>query len=195
MESSCHECGAIVEMYHTDEDHQLECPRCSAILYRSGQEFTLIIVVALSSLIFFVPSLLLPVLTMNIAGMSQTTSLLQAALVFFSDGYAAIGIVAILTGLTIPAIMLVLIIMILVPIKIGVNPLKVKSVYNLYLHLKTWGMGEVYLVSVFIAIIKLQKMATLNIGLGLYLFTAFLITFYIVIVWFNPNDIWEKNEN
>ncbi len=195
MDTACKECGALVAQPAVDREHQYYCPRCDAMLYRSGQEFHYIILMALSSIILFFPAILLPILTLNIAGMEQSTTLVEAVWSFFGDGYTFIAVLVLLSGIIIPFLMLTLILMILIPIHYGVSPRKVATLFNLYEHLTEWSMGEVYLISILVAIIKLQKMAMLIIGEGFFLFIAFLITMYITMVWFNPHDIWHQQKS
>lgn len=55
-------------------------------------------------------------------------------------------------------------------------------------------MAEVYMISIIVSIIKLQKMATLSIGLGFYFFLGFLIMMFLTMSLFNPYDVWNDDE-
>ncbi len=193
--TACEECGLIINQPDVDMEHEYYCPRCKALTYRSGQEFKYIIMMAISALIFFIPAITLPILTLNIAGISQNTTLIQAVWAFFGDGYASIAVLVLFTGIIVPLLMLLLILSILLPIHFHVPPKKIAPFFLMYEELSAWSMGEVYLISILVAIIKLQKMAELTIGVGLYLFSAFLITMFISIVWFNPHDIWHIDKS
>ena len=189
-QTACKECGIVIDEPKIDREHQYYCPRCMALTYRPGQEFKYVLMMAISALILFIPSITLPILTLNIAGITQTTTLIEAVLAFFSDGYDFIAFLVLLTGVIIPSVLLVLILSILLPIHFGIKAKKVAPAFVLYEHLSQWSMGEVYLISILVAIIKLQKMADLVIGMGFYLFSAFLLTMFIALTWFNPQDIW-----
>jgi len=193
-ETACHECGVIVNKPKLDREHQFYCPRCNATIYRPGQRMRYVVVMALSSIIFLIPALFLPLLSLNIAGIEQMTTLVGAIASFFDDGYDLLAFVVLITGIIAPLTMLLMVLLILIPTRMGMKVRNVAPIFIIYEYLLEWGMGEVYLVSIFVSMIKLQEMSMLVIGIGLYLFVGFLLTFFITILWFNPHDIWHKYE-
>lgn len=190
----CKECGIILNKPIIDYKHQFNCPRCNACVYRFGQDYLTIILMTITSLILFFPSISLPLITLKILELEQTTTLMQTVFIFFENGYIGVSLFIIVIGVIIPFVMLILILFILIPLKNGSSHKKVSIYFKLYESLMEWQMAEVYLVSIFVSIIKLNKMATLEIGIGLYFFCAFLFFMFITINFFNPYDIWNKNE-
>jgi len=191
--TACRECGILVSMPEHLSLSQYRCPNCNALLHRRGQPFSHVIIMAAASLLLFVPLTFLPVLSLNIMGMQSEATLFEALWQLYRDGYHIIAVLSLMTGLLLPPIMMVLLLLILVPLRWGYRPQKVALYYRIYDHAREWGMAEVYLISIMVAIIKLSKMATLHVGLGLYMFVFFFITFYITTVWFNPDDIWDDD--
>lgn len=191
--TACKQCGTVVGMPEHLSPSQYRCPCCNALIHRRGQAFTDIIIMAVTTLLLFVPLTFLPVLSLNIMGIRSSATLFEALWQLYADGYYTIAVLSILTGLLIPVFMMVLLLLILVPIRLGYRPKTVALYYRIYDHMKEWGMAEVYLISIMVAIIKLSKMATLHVGLGLFVFVFFFLTFYITTVWFNPDDIWDED--
>ncbi|WP_353662152.1 paraquat-inducible protein A [Hydrogenimonas sp. SS33] len=189
-ETACRDCGVIVSLPLHPASSQYRCPRCNALLYRRGQPFGYIIVMALTSLVLFVPLTFLPILDLNIMGLHASSSLFEALWMVYRDGYGFIAFVSMMTGLLIPVLMILLLLMILVPLKMGYRPTRVALWFRLYEKMREWGMAEVYLVAIVVAIIKLLGMGTLHIGPGFFVFIFFFLTYYITTVWFNPEDIW-----
>lgn len=191
---ACKECGLILNKPKADYTHQFICPRCKACVYKFGQDYETIILMTLTSLILFFPSITLPLITLKIFDLEQTTTLIETVFIFFDNGYIGVSIFITLIGIIIPFIMLLLILFILIPLKNGSSHKKVSGFFKLYEYLLEWQMAEVYLISIFVSIIKLNKMATLHVETGLYFFCAFLVFMFITINFFNPYDIWNKNE-
>ena len=54
---ACKECGIILNKPKVDYKHQFNCPRCDACVYRFGQDYQTIILLAITSLILFFPSI------------------------------------------------------------------------------------------------------------------------------------------
>ena len=190
IETACKECGIIVTLPKHLKGSQYRCPRCNGLIFRQGQPFGYIIVMAATSLVLFLPLTFLPILDLNIMGLEAKSTLFEALWMVYRDGYYFIAFVAMMTGLLIPVIMMTLLLLILVPLQRGYRPRHVAVWYRWYEHMRDWGMAEVYLISIVVSMVKLHSMGTLHIGMGFFMFIFFFITFYITTVWFNPDDIW-----
>ena len=191
-QTACKDCGVIIDISSFNSSTQHACPRCHSVFYYPGESFDLVLVMAITSLLFFIPASFLPIMTLSVLGQHHSVTLIQAVLFFAEDGYMIIAIIASGAGLVIPLALLALIIMMILPVKLNSSPKLVRNFYRMYEYLSTWSMAEVYLISIFVAIVKLSGMAELELDFGLFSFSFFLITFYITIIWFNPNDLWVK---
>jgi paraquat-inducible protein A len=149
---------------------------------------------AITALALFVPLTFLPILDLNIMGMDAQSTLFEALWMVYKDGYIFIAFLAMGTGLLAPVAMMLLLLAILVPLRWGYRPKSVALFYRAYEKMREWGMAEVYLISVVVAMVKLHGMGTLHIGPGFYIFIFFFLTFYITTVWFNPDDIWFEDD-
>ena len=147
---------------------------------------------ALSSFLFFIPAVFMPILTMDILGQQHSVTLIQAVTYFFYDGYYLIAVIASAVGVFIPLLMLLMIVYLILPVKMGRPISSMKNVFRYYCHLAPWSMAEVYLISIFVAIVKLSGMATLKLDFGLFSFVLFLLSYYITVTWFNIEDMWNQ---
>jgi len=191
--TACRDCGLLIDIVKFDNSLEYSCPRCHSVFYRPGLSFELVLVMAISSLFFFIPAIFLPIMSITIMDQVHSVTLIEAVLFFANDGYLPIAIVAAGSGVIIPLILLILIIFMITAILLGKSPNLLRSFYRWYEYLSVWAMAEVYLISIFVAIIKLSGMAELHLDFGLFSFIFFIITFYVSIIWFNPNDLWKKN--
>ncbi len=193
QQTACHECGVLVALPDHLSSSQYHCPRCNALLHRRGQPFSRIIVMAVTTLLLFVPLTFLPILSLDVMGMHSSATLFEALWRLVRDGYPAIAMLSILTALVLPVTLMLLLLLILIPLHLGYRPKYVARYYRAYEHAMEWGMVEVYLISIAVAIIKLSDMAALHVGPGLIIFIFFAMTFYITTMWFNPDDIWDRD--
>ena len=133
--TACKDCGVIIDFEEFDDTHQYSCPRCSSVIYRPGESFDLILVMTLSSFLFFIPTLFMPIMTVTIMGQDKSVTLLEAVVYFFKDGYGIIALVASSVGVFIPVVLLFLIMMMILPIKAGYASSRVKHFFRYYTHL------------------------------------------------------------
>jgi paraquat-inducible protein A len=193
-ETACSDCGIIIKIDTFDTYLEYACPRCHSVFYRPGESFTLVLAMAITSIFFFIPATFLPIMTISILGKIHSVTLIEAVWFFANDGYMIIALIAVSAGVVIPLILLGLILIMIIPSKLGISSKKIRVFYRYYEHLTTWAMAEVYLISIFVAIVKLSGMAELSLDFGLYSFGFFILSFFITITWFNPDDLWNKNE-
>jgi paraquat-inducible protein A len=191
--SACKECGVVVEYDKNDHKHNYYCPRCKSLIYAPGEKFSYIIIMAISALIAYIPTLFLPVLTLDMAGQVQSSTLLSIIGSFYDDGNFIIGVLIFFTGIMIPIAMLGLLLLILLPLHFGKKVNYISHLYRLYVTLRHWAMAEVYMISILVAVIKLKNIGYLSIDAGFFILIFFLICFYITIIWFNPHDIWHSD--
>ena len=192
VRTACQGCGAIIDIHHIDNDAEYACPRCKSVFYRPGESFAKILAMIIASTLFLLPALFIPEMTIEIMGSTHAVSLVEAVWFFAIDGYIVIALITTALGVILPLALYVLMLMMIVPSLLG-QPARLSSLFfRLFERLRHWSMAEVYLVSIFVGIIKLNTMADLQLNYGLVAFSCFLITFYIALNWFNPEDIWNR---
>jgi paraquat-inducible protein A len=74
------------------------------------------------------------------------------------------------------------------------NKKQSKKIILAYSHLYEWNMQEVFLISVFITIVKLRDIYNLTLESGLVYIVAFVLAFYSSLILFNIDDIWHIDE-
>lgn len=191
--SACPECGSLVTFPAHFSDARYHCPRCHALLHRRGQRLLYVIMMAATALILLVPLLFLPILNLNVMDMQSEATLMGTLWALYRSDYQMIAILMLFTGVIVPALMMLTLLLLLIPLRRHQRTGWHARLYHLYEHAKEWGMAEVYLLGILVSIIKLQKMASLYFGSGIIFFGLFSLVFYITVVWFNPEDIWDED--
>jgi len=156
---------------------------------------------AISSIFFFIGANFLGFLSLNIAGNTQSVSVVEAILdMGFFNLYGSsavdyfISITVFITGIVTPLLLLLLMLSLLVPLQLGYAPKRFKQLYKNYMWLRVWAMADVYILAVCVSLVKLFGIGEVVIGDGLFMFMLFLISFYSAYVWFNPHDLWIRYE-
>lgn len=173
-------------------DQELHCPLCGSLLYRPGRSYRLLFTLSLVGLALYIGVIFLPVLQISIPklDLSRSLSLWEALQLMFQRGEWVIGTILVFTLLIIPPGMLLL----LARVTWGYlnrEPLKRVGHYlESYLHLREWNMAEIYLLAIFISLIKLKSLGEITLLPGLYFLLLFLSVFYFTTGWFNPIDYW-----
>ncbi len=190
IKKECNYCGTIVEIVKLSRDTDYLCPVCNSLVYRRGQPLQHVFFLSITSLILFFWMLQSPLVSIKILNIERSVTFISGVGYLIETGRYLTALILSLSVIVIPYIMLILRISIIVAVRLkAVSPF-ILRLLNLYKRIYEWNMAEVYLVGVLIALIKLRSLADVTIGIGLLIFLLFIITFYISVEWFNPNDIY-----
>jgi paraquat-inducible protein A len=188
----CPECGLIQRRVPLWASQTARCGRCGAKLYAASKhslDHALALVVA--SLIVFVVANLFPVLGLDIKGRRSEATLLGAVLELRAHGMNLIAGLVLFTTIVVPAMELVGVLYVLAPVKLGMRAPKQAAVYKLIHRLEPWGMLEVYLLGVLVALVKLAHMASIIPGRSLWLLGVFIFLMAATSAALNPDEIWQ----
>jgi len=190
---SCHECDLLHK--HTPLGHKkiAKCIRCGCVLYRdkpNSVEKTLVL--SLTSLILYLIATSFPLLSLNIAGRQQVSYLASGVIELFSTGMWELAITVLLTNLLFPLVLILSLITLLGPIWLN-KPLKNKGgLFRIAQWLRPWAMMEVFMLGIFVAVVKLSDMADIVYGAAFFSFFAMIITSAAAASSFDPHALWDE---
>jgi len=168
------------------------CPRCGYELYAYRHNVvhrSLALVIA--ALLLYVPANFLPIMQLNLLGQSSQDTVWSGVLGLFNSGMQGVAVIVFLCSMGIPLLKLLCQLTVLLSIHFDVGRSYGLLLYRIYHHLRDWGMLEVYLMGVLVAIVKLADMAAMTIGIGLACFVALLLVQVWLEVVMSPHQIWQ----
>ena len=189
---ACHECDLLMRKPHLALGEKAQCPRCGYELYAHRHnvvERSLALVIA--ALLLYVPANFLPIMQLNLLGQATQDTVWSGVVGLFDTGMQGIAVVVFLCSMGIPLLKLLCQLAVLLSIRLNIGRSYGLLIYRIYHHLKDWGMLEVYLMGVLVAIVKLADMAELSLGLGLTCFVSLLLVQVWLEVVMSPHQIWQ----
>lgn len=141
-------------------------------------------------LILFAIANLFPIVEIELQGLHSRTTLVGAVITLAGEGMSIVALLVLATTLLFPLLQLCALCYLLVPLARGVRPPGFATLVGLLQALRPWGMVEVFLLGVLVAIIKLSGMAAVITGPALWAFMA-LTVLLTVVVSFDPRGFWE----
>ncbi|MQT60591.1 paraquat-inducible protein A [Pseudomonas sp. FSL R10-0399] len=189
---ACHECDLLMRKPHLALGEKAQCPRCGYELYTHRHnvvERSLALVIA--ALLLYVPANFLPIMELNLLGQASQDTVWSGVVGLFDTGMQGIAVVVFLCSMGIPLLKLLCQLAVLLSIRLNIGRSYGLLIYRIYHHLKDWGMLEVYLMGVLVAIVKLVDLAELSLGLGLTCFVSLLLVQVWLEVVMSPHQIWQ----
>lgn len=187
----CEGCDAAYRRPTLHPREIAHCQRCGTELARHpGMQHRRLLPLTVASLILFAIANLFPIVAIELQGLTSHTTLVGAVVALVGEGMSMVAMLVLATTLLFPLLQLCVLGYLLVPLTRGVRPRGFARLVRLLQALRPWGMVEVFLLGVLVAVIKLSGMATVITGAALWAFVV-LTVLLTVVVSFDPRGFWE----
>jgi paraquat-inducible protein A len=167
------------------------CPRCGATLYRSepeGLERTFALTVG--AIVLFVIANAFPILGLALHGHVVETTLFHAVRVLYEEDMKSVAALVFLTTIGMPLLQLGALAYLLFPLRLGRVPPHFGLVFRALQAARPWGMVEVFMLGVLVALVKLAQLAGIIPGVALWAFAILMLVMAAIATTFEPRALW-----
>ncbi|MDB5731378.1 MAG: paraquat-inducible protein [Variovorax sp.] len=187
----CEGCDAVWRKPQLRPREVAHCPRCATELARHpGAQRQRILPLTVASLILFAIANLFPIVEIELRGLRSQTTLLGAVIALAKEGMSEVALLVLATTLAFPLLQLCILLYLLVPLARTRRPPGFSTLVRAMQSLRPWGMIEVFLLGVLVAIVKLSSMASVVPGTALWAFVGLTVLLTSVLS-FDPRTFWE----
>ncbi|ABF10956.1 paraquat-inducible protein A [Cupriavidus metallidurans] len=190
---ACPECDLLQRALPVPIKGTLRCCRCDAELARNhpdGLEQALAL--ALGALVLLGISNLYPIVGLSVSGTLVQTTLAGAVRVLFHGGMWPLAILVLITTIVMPVLQTVGMLWVLLPLRLGRKPWFAPQVLRLCHQAESWGMTEVLILGLLVALVKLAHIASVVPGVALWSFGALMLVLVGAHTAFDPHSLWVR---
>lgn len=188
----CRVCSNTVLL--SESSHQAACERCGEVnnpLKIGSVEKT--IAYALTALIFFVPAMWYPFMTIELYGNRNSSTIWGGVVSLIEDGSWPIGLIVFLASILIPVVKLIILFYLGLTARNN-SHLRFKTrLYHIIEAIGRWSMLDIFLLAILVAIIKLGHWTRVEPELGSYLFSLVVIFTMLASAAFDPQLLWNED--
>ena len=174
---ACPSCDALYRVAPPPAGGRSVCARCHRVLIAPRRGAVVRIVgLALTVTILLTAALFLPFLSVRVAGMSNRSSIFDAALAFSGPELAilSVAVTALIVG--IPLARMLLVLYTLGPLVAGRAPWRgAARAFRWSEALRPWSMAEIFALGVGVALVKVADLARVEYGPAFWLFAALVV--------------------
>ncbi|MFL1527254.1 paraquat-inducible protein A [Pseudomonas sp. O230] len=190
----CHSCGLACDM--TGEPH--ECERCGAPLHRrKTNALTRTWAYLLTSLVFYIPANLLPVMNTKMVGNGADSTIMGGVLDFWQHGAWDIALIIFIASIAVPGIKFVALTLLLVTVqRESLWARKERSkMFRLVELIGYWSMLDVIVVALVASLVKFQALADIEPRAGILFFGLVVVFTMLSAMSFDPRLIWDPHHS
>ena len=194
-ERECRFCGLFQNVPHLAPGDAASCARCGATLRRGTRDsLNRALACAIGAVFLFALALALPFLDVQAAGQMFRATLLTGPGMLEQRGLWEISLVVLATLVLMPAAQFSLLIVVLCGLRLRRPPPGLPLLFGLLERLRPWSMIEVFLLGVFVAYSRLQVIATVQVGPGLFALGGMVLCLVAADVALDHDAVWEALE-
>ncbi|MFL0811418.1 MAG: paraquat-inducible protein A [Agarilytica sp.] len=191
----CHICQAMVGQEIVEEKE--ECPRCETKLYKripnSIQKTTALV---FASFILYVPANILPIMTYTSLGVTETDTIFSGVVALIGAGLYWIAVVVFVASIAVPVLKLVILSYLILAVQAKwTRGIKQRAfLYRLTEIVGRWSMVDVFVVTIFTAIVQFGFVYTVEPEGAIIAFGAVVVLTMIAAETFDPRLLWDALE-
>lgn len=194
-QTACEECDLLVRIGDLRGGQRANCPRCGHLLTAYAEDgLSRSLSYALAAAVLLLLANAFPFLQLKAKGLEQVMTLPRTAIELIQDGQATLAVIVLGPIVGIPALMLLTLVALLVPLlRRRAAPWLVPAARLLFL-LSPWSMAEVFVIGVLVSLVKIAAMASVVIGISFWAYVGFAICFTASLASLDRLQLWREIE-
>lgn len=189
---SCEVCGLVQRVESPTAGHNARCARCESVL-REGHSNSRMNTAALSlaALFLYLPANIYPILRMQYVGRYSESTVWDGVVKLFQHGKWFVAVVVFLASIVVPLLKLSGLFFLVWSAGRKSGRRLRTWVYKAICVIGPWAMLDVFLLAVFVALVKLGDFATVKPGPGILAFCGVVVLTLLASSTFDPRLIWQ----
>ncbi len=174
---ACPVCGLAQTLGPLAIGTRAHCARCDSVLLRRGRSdpSQAVLCFTLAALLLFVPANLLPVLEITTFGQVHSHTVMSGAAALWQGTMWPLAIPVALASVVLPAALIAILLALPTAQRLGAGAAALRPWRWLCDFLRAWSIVDVYLLAIFITVVKLAQLTDAAPGLGSALFLAMVV--------------------
>ena len=191
---ACLDCDLLHEITDILPGQDAVCTRCGFVLYQHKYDsLNRTLALVITGLICFIPANVYPILSLRVLGISKPYTLFDGVVELIANELWFAAFIVLISSIFMPLVNLLLLSYMLIPLKLNVVPGGGPWAFRMHHLLEEWGMLEIYMLGILLAIIKLKDIGDLEPGIGLYSFIVLMVVNILAAISFDPRIVWDRS--
>lgn len=191
----CHSCGLLVSKSFMTSKQTNQCPRCGAGLHaRKMDSIQKSWAYLIAATILYIPANIFPIMTVVSFGQGHPDTIISGIFTLYDSGQLPIAILVFVASILVPIVKILVLSFLLITVhrKVTYNKRARTILYRVTETIGRWSMIDVFMISILIALVQLDAVATISAGPGAIAFAAVVILTMLAAGHFDPRLIWDR---
>ena len=192
--AGCHACGLVLDL--SGQAHAA-CPRCGSHMHhRKRDSLNRTWALVITAFILYIPANLFPVMTVISFGRGHPDTILSGVKAFIEADMWPLALLVFFASVIVPMLKLWGLVFLLISVQRKSSwRLRDRAVlFRIIESVGRWSMIDIFMISILIALVKLEAIATIEPGIGATSFAGVVVVTMIASMMFDPRLMWDAVE-
>ena len=193
--ASCHSCGLLTRLF-SSSSRASACPRCFSRLHsRNADSIGRCWALLFAAAVLYIPANVLPIMTTRSLGFTQSDTIMSGVLYLLKDE-APLAVVVFVASVVVLLLKLVVLGYLAYSVQSGSRwrALDRTRLYRIAEAIGRWSMVDIYVVTILVALVRLDELASIDADVGAVFFGAVVVLTLLAARSFDPRLIWDRME-
>jgi paraquat-inducible protein A len=192
---ACHFCDTLHEVALIEEGTAAHCKECGSVLYHNRtSSLQRAVAFGVTALSLFALMLIFPFITMDSQGNVSAVSVPGAVAGLWQEGGELIAISVALFVIVFPFILLASLLYLCIPLLFGHSLPRSRPVMRIFQAFQVWIMVEVFFLGAIVSLLKLVKLADVELGIGFWSVAGLMLCLAGAISGIDRTELWDRIE-
>jgi paraquat-inducible protein A len=192
---ACEYCDVLQSMKSLAEGESAHCQNCGELLYQNQpRSIQRSVSYSLASIVFMTLALTFPFLSMNSAGLRSSMTVANSVFRLWRDGDEVMALAVAGFIIILPSALILWLLYVTVPLLFNrLLPFSVGALKVIFF-VQNWVMVEVFFLGTIVSLLKLVKLADVQLGIGFWSVGGLMITLAGAIGSIHRHEFWDRIE-
>ena len=188
----CNRCQSINKKLPLAAKEEARCAECGALLYSSdvGLEYK-VLSWSFTALVLFVLANIYPVISIDIAGMNGTLTILEAIGRLFDAGFLFVSFFTLLVLVVFPFLLMSFLFAFSLFTVAGIEKEAAKTLLLGVSLIRRWSMLDIFFISILVALIKIYEFARIEFGVAFWALALFIVLEIMLVRMVSVGQLWD----
>ena len=190
---ACPECDLLLRLPELPVGGKARCPRCGDTLAtRPADPIDRPLALTVAAALVFLVANTAPLMGLSAVGRHASTTIAGGILEMWQQGEAITALIVAFCALIAPGCYIAAMLTVLIAVRRPPAPPWVGDVLRWAEIIQPWSMGEVMILGILVALIKIAELATVVPGIGMYGVGVLVVLFTAITVAFDRRAVWDR---
>lgn len=192
---ACQKCDLVHQLPPLPARATVLCVRCGSVIFRSKlNSINRTLAWTIAALVLFAVAATFPFLGIRSGGIERQTALLTGIREIYQQDMFGLATLVLLTCVVVPLMQLGGLLYVFLPLKFNRRVPLATVCFRAFQQIQPWGMMEVFMLGILVALVKLSSMATILPEVALFAFGLLIFSLAFAVSSVDAHQVWERLE-